>query len=138
MSDSMWLHRWQPARLLCPWDSPGKNTGVGCYFLLQCRKWKVKVKWLICARLLATPWTAAYQAPRSMGSCRHGVLESSSTWSTSSSGVGCHCLLCYNPLTTSNPLTGYMKNKGLDKKKVDNKMIIERTTEKCAPMYWKI
>ena len=25
----------QPARLLCPWDSPGKNTGVGCYLLLQ-------------------------------------------------------------------------------------------------------
>ena len=26
-------HRWQPTRLLCPWDSPGKNTGVGCPFL---------------------------------------------------------------------------------------------------------
>ena len=29
-------HRWQPTRLLRPWDSPGKNTGVGCHFLLQC------------------------------------------------------------------------------------------------------
>ena len=28
-------HRWQPTRLLCPWDSPGKNTGVGCHCLLQ-------------------------------------------------------------------------------------------------------
>ena len=28
-------HRWQPTRLLCPWDSPGKNIGVGCHFLLQ-------------------------------------------------------------------------------------------------------
>ena len=28
-------HRWPPTRLLCPWDSPGKNTGVGCHFLLQ-------------------------------------------------------------------------------------------------------
>ena len=26
---------WQPIRLLCPWDSPGKNTGVGCHVLLQ-------------------------------------------------------------------------------------------------------
>jgi len=26
---------WEPTRLLCPWDSPGKNTGVGCHFLLQ-------------------------------------------------------------------------------------------------------
>ena len=34
-SDSVRPHRWQPTRLLCPWDSPGKNTGVGCHFLLQ-------------------------------------------------------------------------------------------------------
>ena len=31
-------HRWQPTRLHCPWDSPGKNTGVGCHFLPQCMK----------------------------------------------------------------------------------------------------
>ena len=54
--------RRQPIRLHRPWDSPGKNTGVGCHFLLQC----VKVKSLSCVRLLATPWTAAYQAPPSM------------------------------------------------------------------------
>ena len=35
MSDSVQPHRWQPTRPLCPWDSPGKNTGVGCHFLLQ-------------------------------------------------------------------------------------------------------
>ena len=33
-------HRQQPTRLHCPWDSPGKNTGVGCHFLLQCMKVK--------------------------------------------------------------------------------------------------
>ena len=52
----------------CPWDSPGKNTGVGCHFLLQCMK--VKVKSLSCVRLLETPWTAAYHAPPSMGFSR--------------------------------------------------------------------
>ena len=31
-------HRRQPSRLCRPWDSPGKNTGVGCHFLLQCMK----------------------------------------------------------------------------------------------------
>ena len=70
-SKSLWSarpRRWQPNRLLCPWDSPGKNTGVGCHFLLQCMK--VKVKSLSCALLLATPWTAAYQAPPSMGFSR--------------------------------------------------------------------
>ena len=40
MSDSVRPHRWQPTRLRRPWDSPGKNTGAGCHFLLQC----VKVK----------------------------------------------------------------------------------------------
>ena len=33
-------HRWQPTRLPRPWDSPGKNTGVCCHFLLQCMKVK--------------------------------------------------------------------------------------------------
>ena len=37
---SVWPHRWQPMRLPHPWDSPGKNTGVGCHFLLQCMKVK--------------------------------------------------------------------------------------------------
>ena len=32
--------RWQLTRLPCPWDSPDKNTGVGCHFLLQCMKVK--------------------------------------------------------------------------------------------------
>ena len=40
MSDSVQPHRRQPTRLPRPWDSPGKNTGVGCPFLLQCMKVK--------------------------------------------------------------------------------------------------
>ena len=40
MSDSVRPHRWQPTRLPHPWDSPGKNAGVGCHFLLQ----RMKVK----------------------------------------------------------------------------------------------
>ena len=115
MSDSVRPHRLQPT---CPWDFPGKNTGVGCHFLLQCMKvksegevaqscptlsdpvdcsppgspvprflqartlewvaisfsnawkWKVKVKLLSCVRFLATPRTAAYQPPPSMGFSR--------------------------------------------------------------------
>ena len=35
VSDSLWPHGLQPTRLLCPWDFPGKGTGVGCHFLLQ-------------------------------------------------------------------------------------------------------
>ena len=70
MSDSVRPHRRQPTRLPRPWDSPGKNTGVGCHFLLQWSKWKVKVKSLSRVRLLVTPWTAAHQAPPSMGFSR--------------------------------------------------------------------
>ena len=77
-------HRRQPLRLPCPWDSPGKNTGVGCHFLLQCMK--VKVKSLSRVRLLATPWTAAHQAPLSMGfsrqECWSGVPLPSPRFST--------------------------------------------------------
>ena len=40
MSDSVRPHRQQPTRLPRPWDSPGKNTGVGYHFLLQCIKVK--------------------------------------------------------------------------------------------------
>ena len=40
VSNSVQPHRWQPTRLLCPWDSPGKNTGVGCHFLVHCMKVK--------------------------------------------------------------------------------------------------
>ena len=40
VSDSVQSHRRQPTRLPCPWDSPGKNTGVGCHFLPQCTKVK--------------------------------------------------------------------------------------------------
>ena len=59
MSDSVQPHRWQPTRLPHPWDSPGKNTGVGCHFLLQCMKVKSESKSLSHDWLLVTPWTAA-------------------------------------------------------------------------------
>ena len=42
MSNSVRPHRRQPTRLPRPWDSPGKNTGVGCHFLLQCMKVKIE------------------------------------------------------------------------------------------------
>ena len=81
-------HRQKPTRLPRPWDSPGKNTGVGCHFLPPMHK-SEKWKWshFSRVRLSATPWTAAYQAPPSMGFSRqeywsgvplpspHGVLE---------------------------------------------------------------
>ena len=70
MSDSVRPHGLQPTRLLRPWDSPGKNTGMGCHFLLQCMKVESESEVAQCVWLLATPWTAAYQALLSMGFSR--------------------------------------------------------------------
>ena len=70
VSDSVWPHRRQPTRMPRPWDSPGKNTGVVCHFLLQCMKVKSESKSLSRVRILATSWTAAFQTPPSMGFSR--------------------------------------------------------------------
>ena len=59
-----------PTRLPRPWDSPGKNTGGGCHFLLQCMKVKSESEVAQSCPTLATPWTAAYQTPPSMGFSR--------------------------------------------------------------------
>ena len=70
MSNSVRPHRQKPTRLPHPWDFPDKITGVGCHFLLQFMKVKMNVKSLSHVQLLATPWTAAHQAPPSMGFSR--------------------------------------------------------------------
>ena len=68
MSDSVRPHRWQPTRLRRPWDSPGKNSGVGCHFLLPCIK--VKVKSLSKCPTLCDPMD--YSLP---GSSVHGIFR---------------------------------------------------------------
>ena len=68
MSDSVRPHRWQPTRLRHPWDSPGKNTGVGCHFLLQCMK--VKVKSLSKCPTLCDPIDCSLP-----GSSIHGIFQ---------------------------------------------------------------
>ena len=55
VSDSVRPHRRQPTRLLCPWDSPGKNTGVGCHFLLQCMKVKSQSEVSLSCPTLSNP-----------------------------------------------------------------------------------
>ena len=63
-------HSRQPTRLPRPWDSPGKNTGVGCHFLLQCMKVKseseVTQSWLT----LSDPMDYSPPGSRSMGFSR--------------------------------------------------------------------
>ena len=81
VSDSVRPHRWQPTRLPRPWDSQGKNTGVGCHFLLQ----RMKVK-------------SESEVAQSCPTLRpHGLQPTRllHPWDFpgKSTGLGCHCLL---------------------------------------------
>ena len=71
MSGSVQPHRWQPTRLRHPWDSPGKNTGVGCHFLLQCMKGKSESEVAQSCPTLSDPWTLPLGAKK--GSIETGV-----------------------------------------------------------------
>ena len=70
MSDSVRPHRRQPTRLPCPWDSPGKNTGVGCHFLLQCVKVKIESEVVQSCPTLSD--TMDWSLP---GSSVHGIFQ---------------------------------------------------------------
>ena len=70
MSDSVRPHRRQPTRLPRPWDSPGKNTGVGCHFLLQCMKVESESE---VAQSFPTPRDPMDCSPP--GSSVHGIFQ---------------------------------------------------------------
>ena len=70
MSDSVRPHRRQPTRLPHPWDSQARTLEWVAISFSNAGKWKVKVKSLSRVQLLATPWTAACQAPPPMGFSR--------------------------------------------------------------------
>ena len=75
MSDSVQPHRWQPTRLPRPWDSPGKNTGVGCHFLLQCMKVKSESEVAQSCPTLSDPMDCSLPGSSVHGIFQAGVLE---------------------------------------------------------------
>ena len=70
MSDSVRPHGPQPTRLPHPWDSPGKNTGVGCHFLLQCMKVKSESEVAQSCLTLSDPMDCSLP-----GSSVHGIFQ---------------------------------------------------------------
>ena len=70
MSDSVQPHRWQPSRLPHPWDSPGKNIGVGCHFLFQCMKVKSESEVSQSCPTLSDPMDCSL-----WGSSVHGIFQ---------------------------------------------------------------
>ena len=70
MSDSVRPRRQQPTRLPSPWDSPGRNTGVGCHFLLQCMKVKSESEVAQSCLTLSGPMDCSLP-----GSSIHGIFQ---------------------------------------------------------------
>ena len=70
MSDSAQPQRWQPTRLCRPWDSPGKNTAVGCHFLLQCIQVKSESEVAQSCLTLSDPMDCSLP-----GSSVHGIFQ---------------------------------------------------------------
>ena len=70
VSDSVRPQRRQPTRLRHPWDSPGKNTGVGCHFLLQCMKVKSESEVTESCPTLSDPMDCS-----TPGSSVHGIFQ---------------------------------------------------------------
>ena len=70
MSDSVRPRRQKPTRLPRPWDSPGKNTGVGCHFLLQCMKVKSESEVAQSCLTLSDPMDCSPP-----GSSVHGIFQ---------------------------------------------------------------
>ena len=84
VSDFVQPHRLQPTRLPCPWDSPGKNTGVGCRFLLQCMKEKSESEFAQSCPTLSDPMACSPPGSSVHGTFQARVLEWGATGSRGS------------------------------------------------------
>ena len=70
MSNTLRPHGLSPPRFLCPWDFPGKNTGVGCHFLCQCMKMKSESEVAQSCPTLSDPMDCSPP-----GSSVHGIFQ---------------------------------------------------------------
>ena len=101
-------HRRQPTRLPHPWDSPGKNTGVGCHFLLQCRKVKSESEVAQSCPTLSDPMDCS-----PLGSSIHGIFQARVLeWGAIAFSV-CMCVCVYtfiffSKFFSSLPLLGLL------------------------------
>ena len=86
-------HRRQPTRFPHPWDSPGKNTGVGCLFLLQCIKVKSESEVALSCPTLGDPMDFSLPGSSARGIFQSRVLE----WGVIASGYMCFNLLPGGP-----------------------------------------
>ena len=83
---TLWPCRRQPTRLPCPWDSQGKNTGVGCHFLLQYLKVKSESEVIQSCPTLCDPVNCSLP-----GSSIHRIFQARALeWGAIGIGFSCH------------------------------------------------
>ena len=90
--------RRQPTRLRRPWDSPGKNTGVGCHFLLQCMKVKSESEVTQSCPTLRDPMDYSLPVSSVHGIFQARVLE----WVAIAFSVKADKMVYFKFLTTQN------------------------------------
>ena len=95
VSDSVRTHGLQPTRFLRPWDSPGKNTGVGCHFLLQCMKVESESEVTQSCLTLSNPMDCSLPGSSIHGIFRATLLE----WGAIAFSIGAKN--CYIPSSLS-------------------------------------
>ena len=94
-------HRWQPTRLPRPWDSPGKNTGVGFHFLLQCMKVKSEREVAQSCPILCDPMDCSPP-----GSSIHGIFQARvHLWLSNILLCMCVCIYIYIYTMPFSPFT---------------------------------
>ena len=99
VSDSVRPHRRQPTRLLRPWDSPGKDTGVGCHLLLQCMKSESEREVAQSCLTLCNPLECSLP-----GSSIHGIFQARVLeWGAT---VFCPSLISFSFLLGPHPTAG--------------------------------
>ena len=96
VSDSVRPHRWQPTRLHGPWDSPGKNTGVGCHCLLQGRDTANKKHWRVLT--LSQPHWVCPRSRHLCFPCLHCLGSRLLCQELSEAGPGLYALFRSKPL----------------------------------------
>ena len=132
MSNSVRPHRQQPTRLPLPWDPPGKNTGVGCHFFLQCMKVKSETEVAQSCKTLRDPMDCSLS-----GSSIHGIFQARVLviwllkYRSISSLIGKYCL----PIHTSWPPRPFQDPcpKLLTiKRQEDQQQRLSRTLSQCS------
>ena len=125
------IHRRQPTRLLCPWDSPGKNTGVGCHFLLQCMKVERESEVAQSCPTLSDPMDCSLP-----GSFAHGIFQARVLeWGAIAFSNIVTLLLTYVQ-STSYKMLGWMKHKL--QSRLPGKISITSDMQMIPPLWQKV